>query len=225
MNLLGRKKNLVSIALFILLVFFQISFIVIDTVWLKALTSLCFILNGLFHVRSLNKDFGLIPHFILFGLCACLLGDISIEYTIVLGAIGPGIGHICYSIAYFSLAKLKKEDIIYAIALFIIAMSAIYFVPFVDIADPSILGLGIGYSLIISIMTGKSISNAISIRSRLTFLLCLGSCLFFVSDIMVLFNHFNTGSGEVFRNIGHVIYFPAQFIISQSLMHWKSMQM
>lgn len=111
MNLSAKQKNLVSISLFILLVIFQVSFILVDTVWLKALTSLCFVLNALFHVRTMDGSMGLIPHLILIGLCSCLFGDIFIESSIVLGAVGPGIGHILYSIAYFSLNKIKKEDV------------------------------------------------------------------------------------------------------------------
>lgn len=215
------KKNYINVALFVLLIIFQISFILIDTVWLKTLTSLCFVFTAFIHLYDVEPQKKFVPALITAGLLWSLAGDISIEYNLVIGGICFGIAHLLYCISFFKIEKLNKKIIPVWAILFLIPNLIMSFVPFLDMSDPSMRLLGVGYSFILSVMTAKAIGNQMTVKSTMTLLLCIGAFIFYLSDYMVLFNHFNTGSGVIYRNIGHVLYFPAQFFIAQSIKHYK----
>ena len=72
------------------------------------------------------------------------------------------------------------------------------------------------YALIISFMLGKAISNVFSIKSNYSLLIMIGSILFFISDVALLFYLFLNAS-EFANTICLITYFPAQCIIALSI--------
>ncbi|MDE6294380.1 MAG: lysoplasmalogenase, partial [Clostridiales bacterium] len=72
------------------------------------------------------------------------------------------------------------------------------------------------YALVISLMVGKAICNFAVDRSWLTFIIMLGSLLFFFSDLMLLLNVFSS----VEKYVGALClstYYPAECLLAFSV--------
>ena len=72
------------------------------------------------------------------------------------------------------------------------------------------------YALVISLMLGKAISNYSRIPGKVTKRLLIGSCLFFFSDLMLLFAFF-TDVGRIANIFCLNTYYPGQAILAGSV--------
>ena len=72
------------------------------------------------------------------------------------------------------------------------------------------------YALIISCMMGKTISNLIREKSKKNLLLVIGSVLFTLSDLVLLFRLF-AGAPRIFSILCVALYYPAEFFLAYSI--------
>ena len=75
------------------------------------------------------------------------------------------------------------------------------------------------YAFIISMMLGKAIGNFIRRRELLTGIILAGSILFFLSDLMLVFDWF-TLAGSWSGKICMATYYPAECLLAFSVMHF-----
>lgn len=139
-----------------------------------------------------------------------------IDYFVI-GAGLFAVGHIWFFIAYCTLEKIKLRDILYAITIFAFALAVELLIPIFDYDGMTMLV--IIYAFVISIMLGKAISNYIGKRNSLAyFIIMLGSVLFFLSDLMLLFNVFG-GVGIWADNLCLIFYYPAEYLLAISIFY------
>ena len=219
-----KKSYLISnLLLAILILVGDVFYITTDFVWVKAITSVGFVLLGainlcyLFKVNAENKKFGVI---MLIGLIFACAGDIALEFIFELGAGLFAIGHIFFFVAYCSLIKFNWKDLIPFAIIFIPVLLFILLAPIFEFGGIFMEIVCIVYALIISVMVGKAISNCVKDRSLLNIVILIGSILFMFSDLMLLFNNF-TNLSRVFLILCLATYYPAEIILAISLLFAK----
>ena len=146
----------------------------------------------------------------------CLLADIVLEIEFMYGALIFAVGHVCFLFAYCKLAKVQAKDFLPSIVIFAIAAPIILFVPIFDFGGSLMQMVCLFYALIISLMLGKAISNYRRKPEAATLCILIGSCMFFFSDFMLLFEQF----AEVPSIIGSLCvnsYYPAQAVLAHSV--------
>ena len=192
--------------------------------WVKALTSAGFVALGLINLiyalktKTNHKKFAVI---MFVGLVFGMLGDILLEIEFITGAILFAVGHVMYFISYCFLQKFDYKDIIVWLLIFVPSMLFIILAPIFNFGGNLLKILCVFYALFISCMLGKSIMNLIKKRSVLNVLLCVGSVLFFFSDLMLLFDVFaNMSFWAVILCLG--TYYPAQCLLAFSLIFTKN---
>ena len=191
--------------------------------WLKGLTSFCFVALGIINLiyliknKSQNLKFGIIMVIALF---FAMLGDIVLNLHFMAGAIIFAVGHIFYFIAYCFISKFRWLDLLIAGIIFIPSMLIILLVPIFDFGGVMMQIVCVIYALIISCMLGKAISNLLKTRNITNLIIAIGSFLFFFSDLMLLFDVFANVS-EVFGILCLATYYPAQILLAHSLFTLK----
>ena len=214
--------NLFNIAFLILQIAGDIIYMVVGNpyVW-KVFASLTFFFGGvvnLVYVLTNKEDCGEnknYKYFMLVGLFFAMLGDIVLIDYFAIGAVLFAIGHIWFFIAYCTLYKVNAKDIICSLIIFVLALIVELCLPIFDYNG--MLALVIVYAFIISFMLGKAISNIVFNGKNVTNLIIVaGSVLFFLSDLMLLF--------DVFGNVGMwadrlclIFYYPAEFLLAISI--------
>ena len=152
----------------------------------------------------------------LIGLFFAMLGDILLEIEFIIGAALFAIGHIFYFIAYNTLQTFKTKDFLIASCIFVPSILIILLVPIFDFGGTLMQIVCIIYALIISLMVGKAISNVLENKSILNILITIGSCLFFLSDFMLLFNVF-ADIHIIFGILCLATYYPAEIFLAYSI--------
>ena len=74
------------------------------------------------------------------------------------------------------------------------------------------------YALIISLMTGKAISLWLHSHTTANLITAIGSILFCISDVMLLFDQFSN-AGKLVLYLCLITYYPAQILLSYSVFH------
>ncbi len=154
------------------------------------------------------------PLLMMTAIILAFAADVVIECSFLLGALLFGIGHIFYFASYCRIEKFSPKDLIpsaiSAVGLLIIIMT----VPILNFKSTLIHIAICIYAVIISLMVGKSISDAIRSRNVLNIIIMAGSVLFWISDFALMF--------YIFGNIGFAnyiclfTYYPAQFILAMT---------
>ena len=100
-------------------------------------------------------------------------------------------------------------------AIFVPALIFILLYP--NFVFDGMLPVVIVYALIISGMLGKSVSNIFEQDNRLlNVIIALGALMFFLSDLMLLFNVF--GSAPYLLDVICIaLYYPAEFVLAFSI--------
>ena len=75
--------------------------------------------------------------------------------------------------------------------------------------------VGIAYCIIISLMTGKSISNYLNDKSNLNKAILIGALLFFISDIFLILDLF--GGFRLFRYPNVITYYISMYYLAISI--------
>lgn len=186
---------------------------------LKTISSVLFVLCGLFNlVYCLKNGFVGNKKFMIFlfiGLVFAMLGDVLLIDFFVVGAILFAIGHIFFFISFCFHSKIHWIDIVVSAGIFIVALLVIFLYPKFEFNG--MLPVAIGYALIISLMLGKAGGN-LRLKTNRSFnvVVFLGALMFFLSDLMLLFNVF-ANAPYLFDILCLVLYYPAEFILAFSV--------
>lgn len=187
--------------------------------WRKGLASFGFVLVGLVNLVYCWKAH---PQrrksacWLAVGLVFSMAGDILLNMEFIPGAITFGVGHVCYFLSYCHLLPLRKRDWIPCGVIFAISAAIILLVPMLDFGSTLMTAVCLAYALVISLMTGKAVSNLLRKRGTVTVLLALGSLLFYFSDLMLVFHAFGNGP-HIMDTLCLATYYPAQCILGASL--------
>lgn len=185
---------------------------------LKTACSCGFVLMGLFNlvyaIRSKHKHLKF--HVLLaVGLILAMLGDVYVGSRFILGAALFACGHIFYWIAQCFLVKLKWPDFLISAVLFAGAGAFVLFCPLLSFSNPVFRWVCFVYALIISLMAGKAISDFFRKPCAVTAILAIGSILFFISDLMLVFDWF-IGLWSWTDEVCMATYYPAQCLLAFS---------
>lgn len=196
---------------------FDVCYMIKGGLFFKAVASNLFVVTGLINLRyCIKKKKNLkFPIWMIVALIFAMLGDILLNINFYIGTIVFAIGHIFYFASYCMLQKLNTRDMICGISILAIALSVIFFTPFLDFGGPLMQGICCIYALIISFMLGKAISNVLKKNNLINIIIAIGSILFFISDIMLVLDKFGNISIAGYLCLG--TYYPAQFLLAVSL--------
>ena len=158
----------------------------------------------------------------LLGLFLSLVADIVLNIHFMIGAGIFALAHVLYVISYSIISKYTWKDLIPAGIIFVPSALVITLVPLFDFGGVLMEVICVVYALIISLMVGKAISNLISKKCGSNLIIVIGSILFFISDLMLLFNVFGSVEANValiFDNLCLATYWPAQVLLAYSVFH------
>lgn len=221
-----KKSNLLINIIFAnLIVLFDIlyTFVFKHNLLVKSITSILFVLMGIANMvisvknKDTNKKF---PIIMIVALILAMIGDIAINLIFELGAGFFAIGHIFYFIAYCQLCKFNWTDLIYGIFIFATVLCTILFVPIFDFNGNFLKIVCIAYAIIISCMVSKSIANYIKNKNLLNLIILIGSVLFCISDLMLLFDCF-TNLPNIMGILCLATYYPAQIFLAYSIYQYS----
>lgn len=186
--------------------------------WMKSVTSALFVIIGIVNLvfLLLNKNKKLkFPILMIIGLTFAMLGDVVLEIHFIVGAALFAVGHIFYFVAYAVSEKIRPNDFIYGLCIFVPSVLLITLVPIFDFGGALMEIVCIVYAAAISCMVGKAASNFIRVKNRKYLVLLLGSILFFVSDFALLFNVFT--SLPYMGVLCLATYYPAEILLGFSI--------
>lgn len=152
------------------------------------------------------------------GLVLAMAGDLRIGPSFVQGAALFAAGHVCYLLGYHLLLKPSWKDWLWGILVFVPSAAYLLLSRKLVFIPSYFQWVCVGYALIISLMTGKALSNAVRRPCWLTGLLLAGSILFFFSDLMLLLDRFR-GYGRLFGTLCMAAYYPAQLFLAHGIFH------
>lgn len=208
--------------LFVCTIICLIIYDIFGGLWLKGTTSLWFVLLGLYNLgyaykqNCTNKKYVCM---IVLGLIFGMLADILLGVIFILGILSFALGHICYLFAYYTLEKFHIQEFYTMIPISVIAIFIITGTPFIQINDPTLKVLLIGYAVIISCMLSKAIANYKSKKSFATLLVLIASAMFFFSDFILAIDMFGTSSRLTWILCSYV-YWPSQSLLALSLYYF-----
>ena len=186
---------------------------------LKAFTSFGFLFIGvinLIYAIICKADVFKYPAVITCGLLLSFTGDVLINYNFIIGAILFALGHILYLVAYCLNLRFNKKDFLIGIVLFAISSLTILLCKELVFNSVVMKLVCIVYALVISATLGKAFGNFINSKSLTSFTAAIGTLLFFISDVALLFYMF-AGASEIPNTICLFTYVPGQCIIAFSV--------
>ena len=208
--------NIVLIASVLICNYFYLS--LVDTS-LQAVCSGLFVAIGFTNLlyavicREKNIKFNIL---VVVALVCAFIADMTIDGNFVFGVIFFAVEHICFYFSYCMLERMSRVDLMISAIVLFCGGSIIVYSPFLEVPDVIMQNAGLVYAAIISLMTGKAISNFIRIKNPLTLTVLIGSVVFFFSDIMLVFDQF-LGGGRSFAFIACIsLYYPAQCLLALS---------
>ena len=188
----------------------------------KGMTSSWFVIIGLVNLfYALMKKASKISFVLIIaiGLILGMLADIMLGRNFILGIVLFALGHIAYLIGFFLLTKPNRRDIIYSVPVVIVSVAAVIGTPFIQINDPLLEKMLIGYAIVIGAMLGKAISNYCVDKAVTYKLILLGSAMFWFSDLMLAANMFGNG-GDTASLLCCFTYWPGQCLLAYALYHF-----
>lgn len=192
--------------------------------WLKGTTSAWFVLLGFCNLiygqrmgLKKNRFLILIQLGLIFGMCA----DVLLGMVFVLGILAFAAGHVCYLVAFYSLEKFNRKDLFLILPLAVVSVFVVTGTPYIQVEDPMLKKLLVGYAVIIACMLGKAGSNLMQRRSVHARLVFLASAMFWFSDLMLAVDMFGTSSRLTWILCSYV-YWPAQNLLAYSMYHFVS---
>lgn len=185
----------------------------------KIPASFCFLLLGCINARYALSRISAGKSFVwafLTGLFFGFAADIVLQLHFLGGAGLFGIGHICYVAAYCCLLRKERKDCLCCLFILVPSLALILFLPLLDFGSGFMQAVVLAYGAIISVMTGKALSNYRRSPSPLTKCLLIGSILFFFSDFMLLFAFF-TDVGRIANVLCLLTYYPGQALLAHAI--------
>ena len=150
------------------------------------------------------------------GLFLAFLGDVLIKYDFIIGAAIFALGHACFVMAYCFLQKMQKLDCSISGVLFLGCLIFLLFCPLLNFEVSIFRIVCIVYALIISTMLGKALGNCIREKNPVNGTIAGASCLFFFSDLMLVFDWF-IGLWSWTDNACMGTYYPALCFLAQAM--------
>jgi uncharacterized membrane protein YhhN len=211
-----------NIALFVCTMLFLIYYDYSGGLWLKGLTSLWFVILGgvnllYAHIQGIKPPLFLI--FLELGLCCGMLADILLGIQFFIGLVVFALGHVLYIVAFYTLEKFRLIDLFIMVPISALSICIIVGTPYIQVNDPLMKKMLLGYAVVISCMLGKAVSNAILRPTFSRVLMLLGSVLFLFSDLMLAIDFFGKTSRLVWALCAYT-YWPAQCILALSLFYF-----
>lgn len=228
---LSRKEIAVNIVLCLLVLgvgwfYYASQFLSIDKPTrdsLKAAASLLFVLCSLANLlivrrtaaaKSVRRYQGIL----FIGQVFACAGDMVLNVHFIGGAVLFAVGHVLFLAAFLTLQKPKGRDLMMAAVIIIGAVCLLTFYPGFSFEGP-IQAVVYVYAVVISCMLAKGLSLALSTELdghfRLTVL--LGTLLFFLSDLMLVFHQFANG-GPLLDFFCLLLYYPAECFLALSVL-------
>lgn len=213
-------KKFFTIANIIMLTFiliFDIYYMFSDKLFIKTITSIIFLMTGIINsIYCINNKVNLkFPIFMIGALTCSMLGDILIELNFCVGTLVFIVAQIFYFISYCNLEKINRRDFILGFIISIASLFIILFMPFLYFKESLNQYVCCTYSITISFVLGKAISNLLKEHSFKNIIIFVGSILFFISDFMLVLELF--GGISVASYLCHATYYPAQFLLAFSI--------
>jgi len=154
---------------------------------------------------------------LFFGMCA----DVLLGIWFLVGVVVFALGHVMYLVAICLLEKLRRQDLWFVLPFIVISEYMVLFSPFLQLEDPAMKIMLVGYGLVISCMVGKAISNYFARRSLSRLLVLIGAVMFWFSDLVLAVDMFGAGFPLDDILCGFT-YWPGQSILAYSLFHYVS---
>lgn len=187
---------------------------------LKAVVSFKTILSFLFIVAAMMQPHQVQPYyaFLLAGLVLCFGGDVLLatrgSRAFLYGLVAFAIGHVSYSIAFYSIGKIHVEAGL-AAAVILIISSTIYIKLLPSLEKMKIPVLIYVIFISIMLLAAWSVTENLVIGMRGRSMIITGAVLFYCSDLFVARERFLTH--EYFnRLIGLPLYYGAQYLLAFS---------
>lgn len=194
---------------------------ILGGLWLKGVTSGWFVLLGFLNVlyvwnnkKESRRFVFLIELGLIFGMCA----DILLGVQFIFGILFFAAGHVVYLVAFFILEKFQKRDILITLPFVVFSLYIVTGTSFIQIEDPVLEKMLLGYAFIIACMLGKAISNLLSEKSKIRWLIFAGSIMFWFSDVVLAIDMFGESSRLTWILCSYV-YWPAQNMMAHSLFY------
>ena len=203
----------------------------VTSLMFKILSSVCFILCGLFALKqTVSTNFNLL---VIAGLVMGLIGDILLDLKIMYpeqndtfftnGTASFAIGHIFYfvAVAFYNDAVLASHlgwNILAAAGVGIL-MTAIIML----LSKPLNLNFGkhkytvAVYSFLLTFMMAYSI--AIAIFNPIFWIFAGGMIAFFLSDLVLSMQYFGGRGEKVWIFVNHILYYLAQSMLAFSILY------
>lgn len=186
---------------------------------LKIMCSSGFALMGIMNMIYANKTVKdkRVLLFMVLGLVFAFLGDVAINPNFILGVIFFAFGHVFFVASYLEYRRLNKLDVMLCVGLGVFSVGFTLLFPYIIFEVQVLKYVVLIYAVIISVMVGKSVGNAIHEGNVLTEMVALGSILFFISDMMLLLAWFSTIEGRWTSNVCMAAYYPALCLLAGSM--------
>lgn len=221
-NKLGKSVHIINLLLLAGSIICLIDYVMPGGWATKAMTSSWFVIIGLVNLsyafleRISKISFVFV---IVMGLVLGMLADIMLGKNFILGIVLFALGHIAYLIGFFLLIKPNRRDMIFTVPAAVVSVIAVIGTPFIQIEDPILEKMLIGYAIIIAAMLGKAISNYCADKAISNKLILIGSAMFWFSDLMLAANMFGNG-GHTASLLCCFTYWPGQCILAYALYHF-----
>lgn len=196
---------------------------------LKIVSSLCFLLTGVFALIN-NPDASIYGSLLIMGGALGLVGDILLDLKGIYrkdantylkgGFLFFLVGHIFYSAAIIYTVKLKWWVILIC-AVISVAVSGI------SVASANIMKVHYGkyrrvvfeYVSLLALTTTLSLAAAVTLKTKAMMVLSIGAVLFFLSDVVLSGIYFGKNQDTKMRQlINHILYYAGQYLIMSSIL-------
>ena len=219
--MITKKQFVINIVLSWTVMIFAFLFLITGNLLAKTAASICFAAIGVMNFIITGKrlkEYRAFSLLILCGLFVAMSGDVVINYSFIVGAALFAVGHILFFAAQCKLCRKEDRnrirDIVCGISLFAVNMLIMFLAP-IEIRSETTTAVCAAYAAIISIMTGKAISNFIADKKPVFRLMLLGTVLFMVSDILLVLYVF-MGRIVVIHYISISLYYISEIVLADS---------
>lgn len=212
-----KPFNILNIVMISIVLLSNVIYISSGNIELKGLTSSLFAVMGLVNLiyaivkRSNRLAFAIL---MFLGLVASMLGDILITGSFIVGAALFGVGHLLYTVGYFTLAKMTWKDLVIGASIFAAVTILMALYPSFNFGGLDVVCYG--YALLISFMVGRAFGVHGKLKNLLSVVIVVGSVLFALSDVMLLFYVFG-GAAKIVDYVCICAYYPAQCLLAYSI--------
>lgn len=186
---------------------------------MKGITSSGFAILGILNLiyalcRREQKWF---PGWMAAALVTTAAADVVLQFHFLVGTAVFALGHFGYLAAYCGVEKFRKGDLIPTACVLAVTLGVIMFLLHVE--DPVMQVMVVIYGVIISFMLGKAVGSVLAKPDPLRVLLCIGSVMFWFSDLMLAWNLF-AGGGHLASQLCLFTYWPGQTLLAHSMFYY-----